>query len=171
MTVNYRKRVGIAPHVVGNMVNVVAQPMIDTDATLAAAGLRDQLDNFSTRCTDFHACMRVFDAHPKPLERMRVVSTQFVPGQGHLLVTNWTAFGAYDLTFDGARPIRFCSLSKLPAYFMVVYERPERAGIGVQVSLPPKLAALLASDAGRELVMQPELAVSRPAPASIYASS
>jgi hypothetical protein len=169
MTVNYRKRVGIAPNVVGNIVNVVAQPMFGTDASLTAAGLRDQLDNFSTRCTDFHACMRVFDAHPKPLERMRVVSTQFVPGQGHLLVTNWTGFGAYDLAFGDALPIRFCSLSKLPAYFMVVYERPERAGLGVQVSLPPKLAALLDSEAGRELVMKNAIIASRREPLPMYA--
>jgi shikimate O-hydroxycinnamoyltransferase len=170
MTVNYRKRVGIAPNVVGNIVNVVAQPMPGTDAPLAATGLRDQLDNFAARCTDFHACMREFDAHPKPLERMRVVSNQFRPGQGDLLVTNWTGFGAYDLAFGDARPIRFCSLSKLPAYFMVVYERPERAGIGVQISLPPRLAALLDSDAGRKLVLERDVPEPRQHPAPIWAS-
>jgi hypothetical protein len=145
MTVNYRKRVGIPHNVLGNLVALVAQPVDEVDeAADIAAGLRARLEQYADNYVDYQASMRVFEAHSSPGERLRIASRFFEPGRGDLLVTNWNNFGAYELKFGTSGPWLFVPLalgaSKLPAWFMVVYDLPRLSGLGFAVGLPPAVA-------------------------------
>jgi hypothetical protein len=159
--VNYRKRVGIPENVLGNLVAFLAQPVDELDdAAKIATGLRTRLEQYATKYVSYHASMRVFDAHPRPSERARIFSRSFIPGRGDLLLTNHSKFGHYQLMFGTRGPSMFIPLgvSRMPAWFMVVYELPKQAGLGVGVGLPPAVADRLRSSEGQALLSRGDAA-------------
>src|SRR5262249_9198227 len=119
------------------------------------ARLRQSLSDYTTKHVDYHATMRVLEAHERPSERDRLISRQFMPGSGDTLITNWNGFDVYELSFAAMQPLWFCPIARnsmqLPQWMMIVYELPAADGLAVAIGLPPKLAKRMSTAAGQAL--------------------
>jgi hypothetical protein len=160
LVVNFRKRLGLSDRIVGNMTSLLAQPVdeLDTPAQVAA-GIRDGLDHYATKHANYQATMRVLDVNTSMFERGRLVSRQFTPGDGDIMITNWNNFGWYDLAFERSKPTLFYPIvlgaTALPQWVMVVYELPRSQGLGITVGLPPAVAERCLSPEGQALLQRP----------------
>ncbi|HTU61709.1 MAG TPA: acyltransferase [Polyangiales bacterium] len=157
LVVNFRKRIGLPDHIVGNMTSLVSQPVRKQySASRIAAGLRRKLNEYANTQVNYHPTSRVFYACSRTSQRVRLVSRQFRAGSGDIFITNWDNFGAYDLAFDKARPELFRPIvlgsAQLPQWFMIVYELPRGQGLAVTVGLPKAVAKRWQSAEGQALL-------------------
>jgi hypothetical protein len=159
LTVNYRKRIGLSAGLIGNMTSLLAVAVdeVDTPAQLAAA-LRGGLDEYAARHANYHATLRVFEVNDRMTERVRLVSRQFTPGSGDIMITNWNNFGWYDLVFGECRPSLFHPIvlgaTGLAQWVMIVYELPRSQGLGITLGLPAPIARRCLSPQGQALLHQ-----------------
>jgi len=157
LNVNYRRRVGIPDDVVGNLIGLVAQPVTadDTPKTVAA-GLRTKIEQYASKYADYQASMRVFDAHPRLSQRMRILSSVFDPLRGDMMVSSVDRSGTRGISFGTARASMFCPITavtaKLPPNFMLAYDLGQRPGVAVSFTVEKKLGQHLQSREGMELL-------------------
>ena len=157
LVVNFRKRVGLSSQLIGNMTSVLDKPVSEGDSQLQiAADLRQRLEAYSKKHANYHATMRMFEAYPSSLDRLRLVSSQFTPTTGDFVVTNWSNFGTYDLAFGTAKPLLFrplmLGLAKLPQWCSIVYDLPASRGLAMTIGLPPAVAKRCLSAEGRAVL-------------------
>jgi hypothetical protein len=161
LVVNFRKRLGLSDRLLGNMTSLLDQPVDEIDSSAqTAASIRDALDHYTARHSNYQATMRVVDVNLRPVDRLRVVTRQYKPGTGDMMVTSWANFGAYDLCFGTARPQLFYPLilgaARLPPWVTIVYELPAARGLGLMLALPPALAQRCLSAEGQALLHRVE---------------
>jgi hypothetical protein len=141
LLVNYRKRVGLPPNLVGNLlgwVAVTAAPQ--DDAHTIGKRLRTCLDEYATRHVDHFATARFRAAHRGRLERLRALPSIVYPPGSTLVLSSLTAFSVYDVAFESA-PLLFSPLSSgLVPWLGIVLDRPDRAGADVVLQVPRALA-------------------------------
>jgi hypothetical protein len=160
LVVNYRKRIGLSDRLVGNMISLLSRPVDEVDnPAQIAADIRAGLENYATKHANYHATMRVYDANDRFGERACVLSRQFKPGSGDILITNWNNFGLYDLAFGSSKPFLYEPLvlgaTRLPEWVMIVYDRPQSMGLSVAVGLPHSVAKRCSSPEGQLLLQSP----------------
>jgi hypothetical protein len=161
LVVNFRKRMGLSDRLLGNMTSLLDQPVDEIDPPAqTAANIRDALDHYAMRHANFQATMRVVDVNLRIADRLRVLTRQYKPGTGDMMVTSWANFGVYDLCFGTARPQLFFPLilgaARLPPWVTVVYELPASRGLGLMLGLPPALAERCLSPVGQALLQRVE---------------
>jgi hypothetical protein len=161
LCVNYRKRLSMPGNIMGNLVTLIHQPVEEVDdAPMVAAALRQRLDDFASKHSDYRATMRVFDAHRSQLDRFRIVPRYFEPGRGDMMVSNVDRCGAYDLRFGASGPTFFCpitfGMSRLRPGIAVVFELPRQTGLRFTMGMTKKLATRLTSPEGQALLSRGE---------------
>jgi shikimate O-hydroxycinnamoyltransferase len=151
LVVNYRKRVGLAPNLLGNMLGaVVVTADARCDAVTIASELRAALNAYGSQHVDYHPTRRFLARHPGRLDRIRSMPSFFDAGGGTCIVTNWTNFGVYELAFDGVAPALFSSLTRAPVPWIAnVFESPNQRGVTLSMFLPTAFAKRVDSPEGR----------------------
>ena len=171
LVVNYRKRLGLPDHIIGNMTSLLSVPVHGQEASAhTASAIRGSLREYADKHVSFHPTVSELRACSNPLERLRLVSKQYQPGSGDILISNWNSFGTSSVTFDGARPLAFHPIclgsAQLPQWYMLVYELPRAQGVAVAVGLPKQLAKRWNSTEGQALLhgrARPEPALAKSA--------
>jgi hypothetical protein len=152
MPVDLRRRLGIPPGTVGNLMDDL-HPLPYTPPgppEALAADIRTALENFTTSHLSVLANQAALAAIGRPaLDRCAV--TGFDLSWRTVTVTNWCGFGLADISFGGHRPV-FAGPAlnfQLP-WGAFISEGPVGDGCLVTVAVPARLAAALRSPAGRE---------------------
>lgn len=144
--VNYRKRVGLTPNMLGNTLSSIS---VQHGPDVASA-LRSMLAEYANRHADYHATCRFLAAHPGRFERLRAIPTLADASCRTWILTNTAGYPIYEFEFGGALPALFCVPMAAPLPLMtVLLERPNSAGITLSMHLPKLLARRIDSPEGR----------------------
>lgn len=167
LLVNFRKRVGLPPNLLGNLLGWVAVSAAPRDdAHVIATRLRTALNEYATRHVDHFATARFRAAHRRPLERVRSLPSIVYPAGSTLVLSSLTAFSVYDVAFESTAPVLFSPLSSgLVPWLGLVLDRPGRAGSDVVLQVPRTLATqvseVLSSMPTSSVAVAPRMAAAR----------
>ncbi|MDT5176519.1 MAG: hypothetical protein QOJ95_717 [Mycobacterium sp.] len=139
IAVNVRRRCGLEPMLVGNLITTLHVDLRRGQAARSIAeGVRHAVDHFSDEHCDMRINQRFLD-NVGPWRAARCVSTAFNPSRWNPLVTNLSGFGVYRVKFQGAVPSYCTLLLKLPvAGLGALMEGTHGRGLVFQMALPPK---------------------------------
>ncbi|WP_394834463.1 hypothetical protein LVJ94_49005 [Pendulispora rubella] len=142
VVVNFRKRLGLGPDVLGNLLTPMMLPWKPGDSVGEMSGrIRAGVDHYLTDHFDYPATEREIDAIPR---RARWRYVPIDPTRRILTFTNWSKFGVYDVSFGGSRPMMFAPLSARPQpWASVLVEGFRGEGVLVRGDFPVNIAAEL----------------------------
>ncbi|MBO1415821.1 acyltransferase [Streptomyces sp. FH025] len=148
--VNARRWLGLPPALVGNLLSEVHLPHRPKDGpAVLAAELRAAVEEFPTAQLNLRSNLGFLAA----LGRARLgecVPLGFDPPQRRFTFSNWIRFGAYQLAFQGQRPVFFSPAANYPLPWICWTVEGYRAeGYLSTVVLPARLAARLRGADGR----------------------
>lgn len=155
MPVNIRQRLDIPTAIVGNLVEDVQVGCAGGAAAAAiAADVRATIDDFPGSHLRFRASWAFLEA----VGRARFGDCfpyGFDPPSRTFIVTNWSRFGAYDITFGGQRPALVSPTTRLPLPWMCwLIEGFGGSGYVATVILPSRLTARLRGPVGSAILHQ-----------------
>ncbi|MFD8088141.1 acyltransferase [Kitasatospora sp. NPDC059722] len=148
--VNARRWLGLSPAHVGNLLSDLhlTHSAKDGPAALAAA-LRTAVADFPAEHLNLRANLRFLAA----VGRDRLgdcVPVGFDPAARRFSFSNWSRFGAYDVRFQGERPVYFSPAANYPLPWVCwTVEGFRGTGLLATVVLPARLAARLRGAEGR----------------------
>ena len=144
MPVNIRRPLDIPAAIVGNLVEDVQVGCAGGAAAAAiAAGVRAAIDDFPRSHLRFRASWAFLEA-VGPARFGDCFPYGFDPPGRAIVVTNWSRFGAYDVTFGGQRPAFVSPTTRLPLPWVCwLIEGFGGAGYLATVILPSRLSARL----------------------------
>lgn len=148
VSVNYRSRVGLSGNLLGNMVASINVPHRRGDDPAETAGtIRRMIDNYRQETMDCHATWRAIRGKNGGRSWRRFISRSLDPINHNLLITNWSKFGVYGLTFGGDAPFYFSPAAEMPfPWVSGITEGFNNTGLIYSVVLPHEVAAKVASD-------------------------
>lgn len=151
VAVNYRARVGLDAGLLGNLVapmELSCRP--GDDAASIAARIRHGVDNYLDEHLSLHASLKYIAEHGGAAQLGRCLPNAFDPLNHTLLVTNWSRFGVYDVSFGGQRPVYFTPAGGSPAPWVAwIVEGRGNRGLFLSTYLPRDIARRLVLPAGR----------------------
>ncbi|MFJ6141284.1 acyltransferase [Kitasatospora sp. NPDC092286] len=148
--VDARRWLGLPPALVGNLLSEVHLPQTPQDGPAALAGaLRAALDDFATGHLNLRANLGFLEAIGRA--RLRdCMPLGFDPQRRRFSFSNWSRFGAYELRFQGQRPVFFSPAANYPLPWVSwTVEGFHGTGFLTTVVLPARLAARLRGAEGR----------------------
>jgi hypothetical protein len=149
--VNVRRLLELPATVVGNLLGEIHLWCAGGGTPQAlAADIRAAVGDFVGSHLNFRANQAFLAAVGR--SRFRdCVPIGFDPARKTVTVSNWSRFGAYDITFDGHHPVLFGPAANLQLPWVSwLVEGFHGNGFLYTVVLPAKLAARLRGEAGRE---------------------
>ncbi len=151
ISVNTRKRCGLDPMLVGNILSALNVEIRRGEAARTIAErMRHNVDHFAAEHCDMRINQQFLDA-AGAWRGARCVAKGFNPVQWNPLITNWTGFGVYRIQFEGACTVYFTPLMKVPfAGVGVLVEGADGRGLVFQMTLPPKDFEAMSSPATLE---------------------
>jgi hypothetical protein len=151
IAVNARKRCGLDPMLVGNIITTLNVDLRRGEAASSIAErIRHTVDRFADEHCDMRINQRFLDA-AGAWRAPRCVSTAFNPARWNPLVTNLSGFGVYRIQFEDTFTSYLTMLMKLPvAGLGALMEGADGRGLVFQMSLPPKEFEATSSPAIRE---------------------
>ncbi len=143
--VNLRSRLAIPSSVVGNMITIVEVPG-DERPEVVAAGVRDAVDNLERSHLNWRTD-REFLLRCEKSQLALLMFRALDPVHPALLVSDWSGFGLYDVTFDGRPPV-LCCPAPGPTCFALPWIAVLSDGLGgsghvCTLSVPAEIADLL----------------------------
>ncbi len=144
--VNVRRQLGLPGALIGNVLGevVLATPPRSDPAAIAAA-LRDGIEHF----TDRHLGLRANHDYLQKIGRSqldRCVPIGFDPGRRTVVLSNWSRFGLYQISFDNTEPIAFIPAATAQIGWVGwLVEGFGGEGLLCTLALPAKLAVRLRS--------------------------
>jgi hypothetical protein len=155
IAVNVRKRCGLDPMLVGNMITTLNLDLRRGEAAASIAErIRHKVDHFADENCDMRTNQRFLD-DVGTWRGARCVSTAFSPARWNPVVSNWSGFGTYRIQFENTFP-RYCTpLMKMPvAGPGALMEGADGRGLVFQMALPPRDFEAMSSSAIREHMHQ-----------------
>jgi len=151
IAVNARKRCGLDPMLVGNIITTLNIDLRRGEAAGSIAErIRYNVDHFADEHGDMRINQQFLDA-AGAWRAARCVSTAFNPARWNPIVTNWTGFGVYRIHFEDTATSYYTPLMKIPvAGLGALVEGADGRGLVFQMSLPPKEFEAMSSPAIRE---------------------
>ena len=142
MAINYRYRINLPENLLGNFVSGIDIVSNQTTQPFEVAKeLRMSVDNFKQRQMNFLATKRYIDEKGGLKKINRFISKTIDPLKRTLLITNWSNFGTYDITFGNSKPFYFSSFGDYPfPWLSSISEGFSKNGLVYSVLLPSKLA-------------------------------
>ena len=145
IAVNYRSRMELPHNLLGNFISAVnilgnrqANPFE------LARDIRSSIDNFKSMHFNPFATKKYIEQNGGIKKIDRFVSKSIDPLNRTLLISNWSNFGVYDITFGDLKPFYFTSIVDLPfPWLSGIIEGFSKNGLIYSVSLPSKLARKL----------------------------
>lgn len=148
IAVNTRKRCGLDPMLVGNIITTLLVDLRRGETAGEIAGrIRHHVDHFADESSDMRINQQFLDGLGA-LRAARCVSTAFNAARWNPLVTNLSGFGVYRVCFENT-PTSYCTfLMKLPvAGLGVLMEGADGRGLVFQMALPPREFDVMSSPA------------------------
>jgi hypothetical protein len=151
ISVNTRKRCGLDPMLVGNMLSALNVDIRRGEmARSIAERIRHHLDQFADEHCDMRINQQFQDAAGK-WRGARCVASGFNPVRWNPLITNVSGFGAYRVNFEDAYATYCTFVMKVPvAGYGALIEGTDGRGLVFQMTLPPKDFEAMSSHAIRE---------------------
>lgn len=151
IAVDTRRRLGLDPSLVGNLVNTINLPcQRDDGPDRIAAKLRHAIEHFAIEHNDYHASLRFVEALRSPLDLHRCVPLGIDPLRETVMMTSWAKFGVYDVKLGGATPVYFTPAAVMPVPWLAsLVEGFEGRGLLVGIGLPNAVADSFASPGSR----------------------
>ncbi|HEX3649361.1 MAG TPA: acyltransferase [Pseudonocardiaceae bacterium] len=148
--VNLRRPLGLADDAVGNLLgDVQVRCPSGGEPAALAADIRAGVSGF----VDRHLNLRTNRAFLAGIGAGRLsdcVPVGFDPKRRTMTITDWTRFGAYDITFGGQRPALVTAVANPPLPWLCWFiEGFDGTGVLATVVLPARLAARLRGAEGR----------------------
>jgi hypothetical protein len=139
IAVNTRKRCGLDPMLVGNIITTLNTDLRRGEAASSIAErIRHRVDHFADEHCDMRINQRLLDA-AGAWRAARCVSTAFNPARWNPFITNLSGFGVYRLQFEGASTYYCTLLLKSPvAGLGALMEGAHGRGLVFHMSLPPR---------------------------------
>ncbi|SBS77633.1 hypothetical protein MHPYR_460019 [uncultured Mycobacterium sp.] len=139
VVVNTRKRCGLDPMLIGNIITTLN---IDLHADDAACSIAERIRHNVDHFDDEHCDMRInqqFLDNAGAWRAARCVSTAFNPARWNPLITNLSGFGLYRIEFERTVPSYCTMVMTLPvAGGGALMEGANGRGLVFQMSLPPE---------------------------------
>jgi hypothetical protein len=151
IAVDTRRRLGLDPSLVGNLVNTINLPcQRDDGPARIAAKLRHAIEHYATEHNNYHASLRPVAALRSPLDLYRCVPLGIDPLRETVMMTSWAKFGVYDVKLGGAAPVYFTPAAVMPVPWLAsLVEGFEGRGLLVGMGLPNAVADRFASPDSR----------------------
>lgn len=150
MPADIRRRLGLPGAVLGNLVGEIHLPApASTKPEALAATIRSAVDTFVDSQLNIRTNRRFLTE--LGLDRLlECVPVGFDPSRKMISVSNWSRFGAMDVTFGGAKPVLFSAAPNPPLPWVSwLTEGFEGDGFLCTVVLPAKLAVKVRGPAGK----------------------
>ncbi|MFZ1162024.1 acyltransferase [Mycobacterium sp.] len=151
IAVDVRNRCRLDPMLVGNIVTALN---LDLQRGEAASSIAQRIRRNVDRFADEHCDMRInqqFLDTAGAWRGARCVATSYNPVRWNPLVSNWSGFGVYRLSFEDTFTSYFTPLMKIPfAGFGALVDGPDGRGLVFQMTLPPTDFEAMSSPAVRE---------------------
>ncbi len=150
IAVNARRRCGLDPMLVGNIMTTLNLDLHRDEAAWSIAErIRRSVNHFDEAC-DIRINQEFLDA-AGAWRAARCVSTAFDPARWNPLVSNWSGFGVYRIQFEDTVTSYFTPLLKMPvAGLGALLDAADRRGVVFQISLPPREFEAMSSLASQE---------------------
>jgi hypothetical protein len=154
MPVNYRRHAGLDPRLIGNLVSsILVSCHPDDKAEQLGVRIRERLTRYAEEHMNYHATLSFVRSHGGVSCLKRCVDGGIDPLNRTLLVTNWSKFGVYDVSFGRQTPLYFSAggdARKVPFPWLAsLVEGRGNRGLRFAGVLPRALAARLRSEQGQ----------------------
>jgi hypothetical protein len=151
IAVNARKRCGLDPMLVGNIITTLNVDLRRGEAAgLIAERIRHNVEHFADEHCDMRINQRVLD-DAGAWRAARCVSTAFNPARWNPFITNLSGFGVYRIHFEDTFTSYCTLLMKTPvAGLGAIVEGADGRGLVFQMSLPPEGFEAMSDPAIRE---------------------
>lgn len=151
ISVNTRKRCGLDPMLVGNILSALNVDIRRGEtARSIAQRIRYDVDHFADEHCDMRINQEFLDSAGK-WRAARCVATGFNPVQWNPLITNVSGFGVYRVNFEDTSATYCTMVMKVPvAGYGSLIEGAAGRGLVFQMTLPPKDFEAMSSPAIRE---------------------
>jgi hypothetical protein len=151
ISVNTRKRCGLDPMLVGNILSALNVDIRRGEtARSIAQRIRYDVDHFADEHCDMRINQEFLDSAGK-WRAARCVATGFNPVQWNPLITNVSGFGVYRVNFEDTSATYCTMVMKVPvAGYGSLIEGTAGRGLVFQMTLPPKDFEAMSSPAIRE---------------------
>jgi hypothetical protein len=155
IAVNTRKRCGLDPMLVGNIITTLNLDLRRGEAARSIAErIRHNVDHFADEHCDMRINQQFLDG-VGAWRAARCVSTAFNAARWNPLVTNLSGFGVYRIHFEDTFPSYYTMVMKLPvAGLGALMDGADGRGLVFQMSLPPKEFEAMSSPVIREHMHQ-----------------
>jgi hypothetical protein len=148
--VDFRRRVGLDSMLLGNLLTTVALGHTPSEHPARMAGrIRAALTNFGKEHMDYHATQRFIASLGSRSRLKRCLPNAFGAGTSPLVVTNWSNFGVYNISFGGQTPAHFIPGDMPFAWMSIIVEGRGNSGLEFSGFFPGALGARLNSEEGR----------------------
>ncbi|MBE9060501.1 acyltransferase [cf. Phormidesmis sp. LEGE 11477] len=145
IALNYRNRTGLSQGLLGNLIDTV-DIVLPQDACpfVVAQAIRKGIENFETEHLSVMSTHRYVEDNGGVRKIQRFVSRGVDPMRRSILMTNWSKFGVYDISFLEANPLYFTSVDDLPVpWICTIVEGFSNQGLICSAHLPAKLVQKL----------------------------
>ncbi len=151
ISVNTRKRCGLDPMLVGNILSALNVEMRRGEtARSIAQRIRHDVDHFADEHCDMRINQEFLDTAGK-WRAARCVATSFNPAQWNPLITNWSGFGVYRIQFEDTFTSYCTPFMKIPvAGLGALVDGADGRGLLFQMTLPPRDFQAMSSPAIRQ---------------------
>ena len=145
IAVNYRSRINLPQNILGNFISIISVTSNQIlDPFQLAKDLRTSLENFQSLHVNFWSTKKFIEQNGGIRKIDRFIDTNIDPFKKNLLITNWSNFGVYNITFGESEPIYFTPFGDSPfPWLSVIVEGFSNNGLVYSVALPSKLAKKL----------------------------
>ena len=151
IAVNARKRCGLDPMLVGNIITTLNLDLgSGVTARSTAERIRHGVDHFIDEHCDIRINQEFLDA-AGAWRAARFVSNAFDPARWNPVISNWSGFGVYRVQFEDTPACYFAPLMALPFPGLgALVEGAYGSGLVFRMSLPPKEFASMSRPEMRE---------------------
>lgn len=138
--VNYRNRLGLPQNLLGNMIDFVNVLLPQSaDSFTAAQAIREGINSFENNSSVL-STYRYIEDNGGGKKIQRFLSKSIDPLRRAIVMTNWSKFGVYDISFLEAKPLYFTSVGDLPfPWFCAITNGLSNQGLIFSAILPTKL--------------------------------
>ncbi len=155
IAVEYRRRTNFPCELLGNYITTLRfNEEQNPDSGTLAKNIRKAVNDFQNRF-DYFSSKKYLVQHPHANQLDRFIAKAIDPLNKALVITNWSNFGVYDVSFNGAKPFFFTPLGEFPfPWLTFISEGPEKQGLVYCANLPNPLCDKLVQNESVQRVHQ-----------------
>ncbi|MBE9063717.1 acyltransferase [cf. Phormidesmis sp. LEGE 11477] len=145
IAIDYRDRLGLPQNILGNMIDFINVSLPQSASSFEAAqATRESVNGFKTDRISVLATHQYIEDNGGAKKIHRFINKGIDPIRRSLMVTNWSKFGVYDVSFLKAKPLYFTAVSDFPfPWLCAITNGLSNQGLIFSAYLPTKLVRKL----------------------------